>query len=86
MLDLLTKELDCAKQEKSIAIESENKLMQELTKMRYTLKEDIERKYLELVELKKIKERENEELKFVLSGKAQLIKDLEKRVEQAKQQ
>jgi hypothetical protein len=53
--------------------------MQELNKMRYSLKEDLERKYLEMVESKKIKEREIEELKFILSNKTQLIKDLEKR-------
>lgn len=54
--------------------------------MKYMMKEDLERRYLELLEEKKINEREIEEMKFVLNNKNLLIKDLEKKLDYGKQQ
>ena len=68
-IDIITKELECAKQEKKIMEEQESKLVNEITKIKYTLKEDLERKYLDLFEQKKSVDKDNEELKFLLSNK-----------------
>lgn len=43
--------------------------------MKYMMKEDVERRYLDLLEEKKINEREIEEMKFVMNNKNLLIKD-----------
>ena len=59
--------------------------MQEMEKIRYTLKEDLERKYFDLVEQKKTIEREREELKVMLNSKSKTIKEIERKYEMTKE-
>lgn len=45
------------------------------------MKEDLERKYFELLEQKKHTDKHNEELKSLLHNKSALLKDLERKLD-----
>ncbi len=59
-------------------------MMQEVQRVKNSLKEDLERRYIESVEITKRKEKECEELKLALKDKTETIKELDKRYEKAK--
>lgn len=81
VIDVLQKDLGCARQERKISNDQEEKLMTEITNLKNNMREDIEKKYLELLQYKKSKDRETEELKSQLGYKNNKIFELQKRVE-----
>lgn len=58
--------------------------MIEIQRVKNSVKEDLERRYLEAVEQSKRKDHECEELKIQLRDKIHTIKELERRYEKAK--
>ena len=69
LVELLQKDLECTREEKRIALEQESKLMTEVQRVKNAVKEDIEKKYFELLEYKKRKEVETAEMKAIISKK-----------------
>ena len=59
-------------------------MMNELNRLKTSFKEDIERKYLELLEYKNKKDREFDELKVQFNLKTNTISDLERKYQKAK--
>eukprot|EP00347_Sterkiella_histriomuscorum_P018250 403346225 len=80
------KETDCAQQEKKIAQDQLEKIMIDLQRVKGSVKEELERKYYDLYEQKKVRDKENDEMRFQLEAKNDVIRQLEKQYQKAKKE
>eukprot|EP00347_Sterkiella_histriomuscorum_P011319 403372907 len=80
------KETDCAQQEKKIAQDQLEKIMIDLQRVKGSVKEELERKYYDLYEQKKVRDKENDEMRFQLDAKNDVIRQLEKQYQKAKKE